>query len=168
MADFLKAFERTLSNEGGYKLIDVAGDRGGMTYAGIARKFHPSWVGWLSIDAGKVPATELVREFYRREFWDKLGADRIEPQRVAETIYDFAVNADWRVAAKLAQVVVGSTPDGVLGEKSIAAINAADPNVFCLAFALAKVRRYADIVSRDRGQAKFLLGWINRTLKELA
>lgn len=168
MADFLKAYERTIANEGGYKLTNIAGDRGVMTYAGISRRFHPSWPGWLQIDAHQVPSSSLVREFYKAEFWDKVRGDQIESQRIAESIYDFAVNADWRVAAKVAQVVVGVTPDGSIGDRTVAALNAADPAVFCLAFALGKLRRYADIVNRDRSQAKFLLGWVNRTLQELA
>ena len=36
-----------------------------------------------------------------------------------------------------------------------------------LKYALAKVSRYAEICNRDRTQSNFLLGWINRTLKEL-
>ena len=31
MADFLPAFERMLVNEGGYRLVKVAGDNGGLT-----------------------------------------------------------------------------------------------------------------------------------------
>lgn len=46
MADFLQAYESMIRNEGGYTLHTVAGDRGGMTYAGIARNFHPNWPGW--------------------------------------------------------------------------------------------------------------------------
>ena len=36
-----------------------------------------------------------------------------------------------------------------------------------LAYALAKITRYRDIVQRDRTQGKFLLGWLNRTLNGL-
>ena len=46
-------------------------------------------------------------------------------------------------------------------------INGCDPELFALKYALAKVSRYAEICNRDRTQSKFLLGWINRTLKEL-
>ena len=38
MADFEKAFNKTMMNEGGFMLHDVEGDRGGMTFAGISRK----------------------------------------------------------------------------------------------------------------------------------
>ena len=39
-----------------------------------------------------------------------------------------------------------------------------DEEKFVLAYALAKIARYRDIVTRDRSQMKFMLGWINRTL----
>ena len=46
MSDFNIAFEKTLLAEGGYKLTDVANDKGGQTYAGITRRDHPAWQGW--------------------------------------------------------------------------------------------------------------------------
>jgi lysozyme family protein len=168
MSDFQPAFERTLKAEGGYKLTDIQGDRGGQTYAGIARKPNPHWPGWAAIDRGQIPPSSLVRDFYKAEFWDKVGGDDISSDIIASTVYDFAVNAGWRTAVKLAQIVVGQTPDGVAGPQTIAAMNAADPHTFALAFALAKIRRYAEIVNRDRSQSKFLLGWVNRTLEGLS
>ena len=41
MADFLPAFEQMIRDEGGYTLHTIPGDRGGQTYAGIARNFNP-------------------------------------------------------------------------------------------------------------------------------
>ncbi len=168
MAEFNPAFERMIVNEGGYKLHKVAGDTGGQTYAGIARNMNPHWPGWVAIDAGDVPATALVRSFYKAEFWDRVAGDRINEQRVAENIFDFGVNAGWKTSAKLAQVVVGATPDGVVGPATLERLNLYDANLFMAQFALAKLTRYRDIVARDRTQQKFLLGWINRTLKEAA
>ncbi len=50
MSDFLQAYERMIVNEGGYVLHTVQNDRGGQTYAGIARnawpKCFPKRLGW--------------------------------------------------------------------------------------------------------------------------
>lgn len=168
MADFLPAFERTLLAEGGYKLTNVAADRGGQTYAGISRKNWPSWAGWSAIDRGETPESAAVRAFYMVNFWQVVRGDAITDQRIAEALYDYAVNAGPKVAIKLAQIVLGATPDGVIGPRTLAALNAVDPQAFLPSYALAIVARYRDIVTRDRSQSKFLLGWINRALTVVA
>lgn len=164
MADFLPAYEAMIRNEGGYVLHQVAGDRGGMTYAGIARNMNPSWVGWEVIDQGGTPHADMVRAFYRARFWAPIRGDELQHQVTAQAIFDFGVNAGVGVASKLAQLVVGATPDGQIGSRTVAALNACPPERFVMAYALAKIARYRDIVTRDRTQQKFLLGWINRTL----
>jgi lysozyme family protein len=168
MADFLPAFEKMIVNEGGYKLHTVAGDRGGMTYAGIARNIHPGWPGWGAIDSGGTPAADAVRGFYRAHFWTVLRLEEVADQRVAESLFDFAVNAGVGTVGKLAQLVVGVTPDGRFGPKTLQAINTTDPALFEARFALAKLARYRDIVARDRTQQKFLLGWVNRILNGMS
>lgn len=172
MADFLTAYEAMIKNEGGYVLHTVAGDRGGMTYAGIARNMNPDWPGWAYIDRNETPPTELVRDWYRVSYWLPIRGDEIKEQAVAASIFDFAVNTSAprrpTVAVKLAQIVVGATPDGSVGPKTLAALNGMDPDKFVMAYALAKMARYRDIVTRDRSQLKFLLGWINRTLQGVA
>ena len=99
-----------IANEGGYQLTNVSGDRGGQTYAGIARKMNPQWAGWAAIDRGDIPPTQLVREFYASGWWAPIRGDEIADQRVAESIFDFAVNTSAysrpTVAVKLAQIVV--------------------------------------------------------------
>lgn len=164
MADFNPAFEAMIKNEGGYVLHDVQGDRGGMTYAGIARNMQPGWPGWGLIDRKEPVPAQLVRDFYRQQFWTPIRGDDISSQVIAQTIFDFHVNAGG-VAIKLAQLVVGSTPDGAMGNKTVAALNATEPGKFVMAYALAKIARYRDIVRKDKTQIKFLLGWINRTLE---
>lgn len=171
MSNFLLAFEDMIRDEGGYKLHTVEGDRGGMTYAGISRNFNPHWSGWAHIDRGEVPPAPLVREFYHAAYWQPIRGDEL-PQRIAASIFNFAVNssAPYKpvVAVRLAQIVAGVTPDGAVGPKTIAALQVMDADKFVLAYALAKITRYRDIVTKNRSQGKFLLGWINRTLKGLA
>lgn len=168
MADFLLAFEPMIVNEGGYKLTNDPNDKGGMTYAGIARNSWPKWAGWSVIDAGGAPQADLVRGFYRANFWTPLRLEEVENQKLAQCIFDFGVNAGTATAAKLAQLSVGVTPDGVIGAKTLKALNAINPEVFVLRFTLAKVARYAQIATRDKSQKAFLLGWINRALREAA
>lgn len=168
MADFLPAFERAIVAEGGYQLHQVAGDTGGLTYAGIARAKNPKWQGWVYIDCGETPPSQLVRDFYRAGWWDPIQGDQIRDQEVAYTVYSFATNAGLKTAIRLLQVVVGATPDGVMGTKTLEALNATEPRLFMALYALARIARYRDIVARDRSQGKFLLGWINRTLQEAA
>lgn len=168
MAEFLPAFDRMIRNEGGYKLTDIKGDKGGQTYSGIARTRWPNWQGWSFVDRGEVPPTSLVREFYRVNFWDKVRGDDLEHQGTAESLFDFAVNAGASTAIKLAQIVAGVAPDGSVGSKTISALNALEVDYFRSHFALAKLARYAQIVNKDRSQGRFLLGWVNRLLRESA
>lgn len=171
MAQFEPAFELMIKDEGGYILHDVEGDTGGMTYAGIARNKNPQWSGWPLVDKKEFGGslTGMVREFYRTEFWDKMRGNEITNQEVANTIFNFGVNAGMGMAIKLAQLVVGATPDGGIGAKTVEKLNLiTDGQQFKQAYALAKIARYAEICNKNRTQSKFLLGWINRTLKGLA
>lgn len=168
--NFEGVFQETLRREGGYKLHNVEGDTGGLTYAGIARNKNPGWPGWAAIDRGETPPTNLVREFYYNGYWVPLKCDLL-PLAMARELYDFAVNTSApgrpTLAAKLFQLTVGATPDGVIGHKTIEAARQFPPEHFPAWFTLAKIKRYAEIVNRDRSQLKFLRGWINRSLEGL-
>jgi len=165
MARFNPAFDRMIENEGGMILHTVPGDRGGMTYAGIARNRWPDWVGWSIIDSGRRPDEDQVRRFYRAHFWRPLQADGIRHQPVAESIFDYAVNSGVRSAVRSAQRVLGVIDDGIVGPQTLNALNAADPDHFVAAYTLEKIRRYAKLAAMDGKQRKFLLGWINRSLR---
>lgn len=170
MTNFETSYENMILREGGYKLHDVPGDRGGLTYAGIARNMNPNWPGWPLIDKNIIPPTEMVRTFYFAGWWAPLRCDELHP-KIADAIFEFAVNTSAfgkpTVAAKLAQLVAGVTPDGSIGPKTIEALNSMQPDAFRTAYALVKIRRYADICNKDRTQSKFLLGWINRVMGQL-
>jgi lysozyme family protein len=168
MAEFNPAFEKMLRDEGGYQLTDIPGDRGGQTYAGIARKPNPGWAGWQFIDRKDFgSATPLVREFYKSNFWDRVRGDDITNQAIAETIFNFAVNTGVGVASKLAQLIVGTTPDGAIGPKTLERLNICTAEKFLPAYTLAKIQRYVNICMKDRSQSKFLLGWVRRSLEGL-
>ena len=170
MAQFEPAFDKMLANEGGYKLVNVQGDSGGETYAGIARNYHNTWSGWSYIDSNDLSnpqLQELVKTFYKSNFWDTVSGDQINSNQIADSIFDFAVNAGVSTSAKIAQGIVGAGMDGKIGPITLGKLNSYDEEKFILKFALAKVSRYAQICNKNNSQTKFLLGWVNRALKEI-
>jgi lysozyme family protein len=115
MADFRQALKKILENEGGY--IHHPADRGGETYKGIARTFHPQWIGWQIIDNLKkekklintignkelcLLITKLLEDneqlqkyvelLYRSFYWNRLQLDEEQSQLIAEKLFDIAVN----------------------------------------------------------------------------
>lgn len=164
MADFLAAFERVLGEEGGYRLTNDPRDRGGMTYAGLARRSNPGWAGWSAIDAGGAPPADSVRDLYRAKYWTPLRGDEIASQPLAEALYSAYVNAGLP-AVKLAQVVIGATPDGKIGPKTLAGLNAIDEARFLDRYCIAMVARYRDICLKDKSQRIYLVGWLGRALR---
>lgn len=181
MAKLTAALRLTLHNEGGY--ANVEGDRGGETYCGIARNFHPNWEGWAQIDSFKqgcggkreikrgemgLVDDELVVGFYKTKFWDKIGGERLIDQKAASQVFDHAVNAGVSAAVKILQAEVKAVPDGKLGPETIRLANeafkasgeAANRGIF-----KRRARFYLSIINDNPENEKFLAGWLSRTLK---
>jgi len=166
-----------IAHEGGY--VNDPDDPGGETYKGISRKNWPDWEGWkfidilkaktrhAFIDADAIALEEFVKRFYLVNFWNKIGGDNIQNQEVANSIFDFAVNAGATPSAELAQKIVGTKPDGIIGEKTAEAINAFNPDHFVAAFAVAKIRRYIQIIAKRPASKKYFTGWVIRSVSYL-
>ena len=155
MADFNKAIEKTLINEGGY--VNDPSDRGGETKYGISKRAYPN------VDIKNLTTNE-AKAIYKRDYWDKLKADHIESQLVASELFDTAVNMGVRTASKLIQGCLGTHPDGIIGNITLQKINEIDEELLLLRFKLAKVARYAYLAKKRPANRKYLLGWINRAL----
>lgn len=191
MADFESAFQLTMKTEGGW--ADNPADRGGETYRGIARRWHPDWPGWALVDRAKVGGRfvpdrlsasdraaldQLVRVFYRQQFWAPMRGDAIASQRVAEELFDTAVNASPGAATLLLQRALNVLnrrgalwPDLVLdaelGPGTLAALAAAtergeDGLLHRLLNAL-QAARFVAIMEKDPSQEVFARGWLART-----
>lgn len=184
MANFLQAYQITAGHEGGY--ANLAADSGGETYKGIARNHWPAWQGWPFIDAVKLKVgksankinaeagldstlQQYVRDFYKREFWDKNKLDLFASQEVANEVYDTGVNMGTKVAAKFLQQALSllGTPitvDGAIGPATLSKVNSfASPSKLVKLLNLLQGRRYLDIVENNPSQKVFLNGWLNRT-----
>ena len=158
-------------DEEGIKLTNDPVDRGGQTFAGISRKHHPKWVGWKYIDAGETPPFDLVRDFYREEFWTLVRGDQINSQRVAEVLFSQCVNNE-EAGIKLMQKCVGVIADGKVGPKTIAAINAATEQLklspedaLLLIYSHVHSARYHAIGMADKSQRRFWPGWWARAMR---
>lgn len=156
-----KAFAQVLLSEGGFKLTNIPGDRGGLTYAGIAKNKHPDWEGWATIMGGKLPSRAMVEDFYKREYWTACRCDEL-PTGVDYAVFDFAVNAGRGRARKFLQQAVGVADDGVLGPMTMAAVKRTDARHILDNFSAAKASFYKGLVDADASQRKFIKGWLNR------
>lgn len=175
MADFEKALELTIKAEGGY--VNDPNDPGGETYKGIARSRNPKWQGWVNVDILKNKSRfpknlesdddlqKKVKTLYESNYWDKIQGDQIVDQDIAESIFDFAVNAGPRTSSKLAQLAVAAKSDGVIGPKTLEKINQEDTRTFLAVFALAKIGRYVNICEKRSESRKYFFGWVRRTLE---
>lgn len=130
MANFNTAFKRTVASEGGY--VNDPDDKGKETYMGISRVYHPKEVMWNVIDvakkshSGKVLNYVLkessvvqnnVKSIYKKEYWDVLNLDDIHNQKLANEIFDDAVNRGVKSAVKVVQKLLGITITGIIDEE---------------------------------------------------
>src|SRR5690349_15669045 len=134
MADFKPAFAFVLQHEDSTRSGKVTVDLGGRTRFGIAEKFHPDlpeeFFTGLAEDA--LAEAERIEE---REYWVAMRLAEVEDQNVANKLFDMAVNMGVRQAAVYAQRAINAlvavdarvAEDGVIGPRTLAVINAADP-----------------------------------------
>lgn len=153
-----------LSWEG--RFADVPGDRGGATKYGVtiatwkAQGYDKDGDGDIDVQDLKIITKEDAMRICRLNFWNKWKADEIKDQSIANILVDW-VWVSGKHGIVIPQQMLGVKADGLVGQKTLAAINDY-PNQQELFNKLWKERR--DFFERiGRGtQAKFLRGWLNR------
>lgn len=174
MANFKISLQKTLSHEGGY--VNDPDDLDKETYKGISRANHKNWQGWPIVDNYKdkpdFPASlekniELQKQielFYLYEFWLPIKGDSIATQTNADSIFDFAVNAGIKTSIQLAQSIIDTKADGIVGEQTLKKFNALEFGYFQPAFTVSKITHYIAIIKKRPVYKKYLYGWIIRAL----
>jgi lysozyme family protein len=115
--DFDAAFERLIGHEGGY--VDDPRDPGGRTKYGISQRSYPGEdIAGLTLDR--------ARAIYKRDFWGPAGCDAA-PDAVRFDLFDMAVNSGVRAAVKTLQGAAGETEDGILGPRTLQAVQSMPP-----------------------------------------
>jgi lysozyme family protein len=150
------AFDMMLASEGGY--VNHPSDPGGMTNLGVTKRVWEEWVGRESNEKEMRNLTpEMVKPLYKRKFWDACHCDLL-PSGIDYLVFDFAVNAGCGRSAKVLQTVVGVTPDGGIGNITLAAVNALDSNELIEKFSQGKEDFYRSLNTFET----FGKGWLNR------
>lgn len=141
-------------------------DRGGATNMGVT---VATWrqVGYDKDGDGDIDADD-VRLLTRadalrvlRIYWDRWHADSIRNQSVANILVDW-VWGSGRWGVVIPQRILGVAQDGIVGVKTIAALNAADQRDFFNKVFAARKKFFNDIVAKNPSQKKYINGWMNR------
>ena len=167
MASFSLAFQKLIGVEGKYS--DHPKDRGGETAFGISRRFYPDWEGWEYVDKGDFEtAYKLAKDFYYHEFWEKLHLDAVKEQEVAEFIFDSTVNLNTIPAVRLLQKSLRLCGrkllkvDGILGKKTLWAINNTDSNRLLTIYRGYRAWYYFELIEEKDYGHEFIYGWLRR------
>ena len=120
--NFATALAHVLKHEGGF--VNHPADPGGMTNLGCTKAVWEAHVGHPVSEADMRALTAAdVAPLYRRKYWDAVSGDLL-PTGLDYVVFDAAINSGPGRAAKWLQTVVGVTPDGAIGPKTLAAVKA--------------------------------------------
>ncbi|WP_026745307.1 glycosyl hydrolase 108 family protein [Leptotrichia hofstadii] len=166
MERFERIFDYLLRVEGGYS--DDENDKGGKTKYGITEE--------EARDFGyKGDMQDLTKDFakniYLKKYYLGNKLDKVVDDKVALSICDWAVNSG-RNGTKNAQIAINQLTnanldvDGIIGNKTLDALNAVDPEKFLEVYHNLQRIYYKGKVEADRTQEKFLTGWLNRIQKK--
>ncbi len=155
--------DNIIRREGGFTNDPV--DSGGATKFGITIKTLRAWRrGRVSVDDVRHLTKAEARDIYRSQYVEKPRFDRIRDERLREQVVDYGVNSGPPTAAKDLQAAAGSGVDGIVGPKTLRAVNRADARSLGNKLAVARAKRLGRIVKRKPSQLRFLNGWLNRAL----
>lgn len=160
LAPFILSFEGGFSNH--------PADKGGATNKGVTIATWRS-VGYDKDGDGDIDVDDLrllsdadvVERVMRPHYWNRWQGDRIRSQSVANLLVDW-VWASGKHGTTNVQRILGVKTDGLVGEKTLAALNNSDQHAL---FDRIKNERRAFIDTlcrKDPAQGVFRKGWLRR------
>ena len=146
-------------------VINKKSDRGGPTLAGVTLT---TFNEWRAKTGGRKGESELAKLSYdewlailKSLFWDRCNADNIMSQSVANMFVDWAWHSGPGVIRNV-QDIFSLRQDGIVGPKTLAALNALPAQTVFNRIKAARERYYRKIVQNRSSQAVNLKGWLNR------
>jgi len=152
--------------EGGF--VNDPADAGGATNMGVTLQ---TWrqVGYDKDNDGdidvadlkKLTKDEVIYKVLKHQYWNRWRADEIRNQSIANLLVDWVwASGKWGIL--LPQQVLGVTMDGVVGLKTLNAVNIKDQAKLFHDLVAARHDYLHRICLSRPANNKFLLGWINR------
>lgn len=165
--NFDAAFDRMLRSEGymeradnPYGFSNHPSDPGGVTQLGVTKRAWEDYLGKkVTIDDMKALRPETVKPFYKTRYWDRVRGDEL-PSGVDYAAFDFAVNSGATKSIRTMQDIAGAISDGIMGPKTLAAINRVPANEMIEAITMDRLA----FLKRLSTWSVFGKGWENRVL----
>jgi len=134
-------------------------DRGGFTKYGISQKQYPN------LDIGNL-TKHTARQIYYNDYWLPTKCESMK-EELAVVMFDSCVNCGTPSASKWLQLSLNELGselkvDGVIGEKTIAAVNANNCLKLVNGILSKRLERYCNLIQKDPAQRKFVVGWMRR------
>ena len=166
MANVYKLAPWILKWEGGF--VNDPADLGGATNMGVTIGTWKS-CGYDKDGDGDIDVDDLhlltredvVNRVLKPHYWDRWKADRIKSQSVANLVVDW-VWASGKNGITGVQRILGVSVDGIVGEKTLAAMNGRNARELFADIKRARISFIEGIIKRDPSQMVFKKGWLSR------
>jgi len=156
---FQDALQHVLREEGGF--VNHPKDPGGMTNLGVTRRALEDFRGGdVSEEEMRALTPYIVAPFYEHMYWDKCRCGEL-PSGVDYFVFDTAVNQGVGAAARLLQLVVGASIDGIIGRQTVTMAKTQDAYATIMSLAFHRALRYMETRNID----VFGKGWAGRLLR---
>ena len=160
-----KCLDYIFKVEGGYS--NHPNDKGGATKYGIiqAEARRHGYTGDM-----KNFTKDKAKEIYTKDYYYKNKLDQIKDDRVALSVFDWTVNSGG--AKKEIQKMLNNeygynlSTDGVIGEQTLAALNAVNPDSLLKSISTTQRNYYDALVRKDPKNKSFQKGWHNRIARK--
>lgn len=171
--------------EGGF--VNDPADAGGATNKGVTIAtwrqcgYDKDGDGDIDVDDLKLISNDDVKNrILKPHYWDRWKADQIQNQKVANILVDW-VWGSGKHGIVIPQRILGVQADGIVGNKTLSAVNSADPNQlfadihkarvdFINEITESSIAKYEQKIGRKATEKellkytnkRFLKGWLNR------
>jgi lysozyme family protein len=160
MANYTNLVPFILQWEGGF--VNDPLDKGGATNKGVTIATYRQFYGAnATVEQLKNITVAEWNHIFKSGYWDRWRADEIKSQSVANILVDWLWLSGSH-AIKLPQELLGVVADGVVGAKTIAAVNARDPRQLFDAIKQRRVEYINTIIQKTPTNERFRKGWMNR------